>query len=931
MQEKEIAEGRIQRQGGRFEQAKSSFERALKLARAQNNRRSQVACLINIGLLSWNLGQVKESVGYYEEALSLSKELGLVEEQKTCAAAAKIYELYTEGKKLRDSKRHEESLRTFWEAIGLAREIKSPEHELKCLRQLSLNYSEGEEEFFKLNNLALEIAKVLNHRVEEGRCMNNIGLFYWKSNKFSKALEFLNEALLIFREAERIGSDASACLNNLGLVFRELGDYERALRYLKEALEIDIFLKDDLNIANDLNNIGEIIRNNQESSYKLDAYKYYEMCFDLARKKRNQKLQVYALNNMGFLHQLRLDFYKSIEYLEKAYEICSKNAECNEICNIYCNLGNAYLGAGDLGRAKNYYDMALELAISGRRDEVLWEVYFGLGKCMENMQQIRPALTYYRMSMDVIDSIRDNLALDLHRVGYFRDKFKVYESYLNLLFKSLSETHEEEEKWAFFYAVEKAKARTFIEGLKENEQTEKPENDEALRKLGEISKEISKSLSELTNPDFSEEKRPEIWRRLEEAEDQYIIYLNEIKSKDRENSSIPSLEIFSLESVKNELLDDQTAIVEFFLGEIQSYALLITKRDFVVTMMPGRTNIENSLKAYLKMVSTPSKKKFRGVLAAKRIYKELFGTFDRYFTPSIKHIIIVPDGILYYLPFEALIRERTGKDDGAIFLIETKKISYAPSISSLFFLMKKNHDSQKKKKLLAVGSPLYSVQSSKDSNKKKFEKYEETLRELYLNKGFDFSPLPFSKKEINYISRFFTKGSVDVCTEEGAKEEIIKTKPLSDYQILHFACHAFLDEKTPYRSALVLSLDNDSEEDGFLQVREIQNLKLEANLAILSACQTGKGKLENGEGVFGLPRAFFYAGALSTISTLWKVDDKATSEFMRHLYNFLAQGNDKAEALRLAKIKMIKSASSHPFFWAGFILNGDYKRELSFH
>jgi CHAT domain-containing protein len=133
-----------------------------------------------------------------------------------------------------------------------------------------------------------------------------------------------------------------------------------------------------------------------------------------------------------------------------------------------------------------------------------------------------------------------------------------------------------------------------------------------------------------------------------------------------------------------------------------------------------------------------------------------------------------------------------------------------------------------------------------------------------------------------------------------------------------------LDEQIPARSALVLTLDEDPNEDGFLQAREIASLELNADLVVLSACQTGKGRIENGEGVLGLPRSFFYAGARSTISSLWKIDDKSTSEIMPEFYRRLADGHNKAQSLRLAKLDMLYSRFAHPFYWGAFILNGNY-------
>jgi CHAT domain-containing protein len=236
--------------------------------------------------------------------------------------------------------------------------------------------------------------------------------------------------------------------------------------------------------------------------------------------------------------------------------------------------------------------------------------------------------------------------------------------------------------------------------------------------------------------------------------------------------------------------------------------------------------------------------------------------------------------------------------------------------------MEKGRRRLNRKTLLAVGDPDYLP--GPGSVLPGGRRYDNALRDIYLDEGFELSSLPHTQKEVSRVARCFPGGQVDILLDSQANEEGIKSRPLNEYRIIHFACHGFLDEMIPMRSALVLSLDDDSEEDGFLQAREIANLKLDAELVVLSACQTGKGRLENSEGVFGLPRMFFYAGARSIISSLWKINDKSTSEIMPEFYRHLAAGETKARSLRLAKLDMMKSRFSHPFYWAAFILNGDY-------
>jgi CHAT domain-containing protein len=422
-------------------------------------------------------------------------------------------------------------------------------------------------------------------------------------------------------------------------------------------------------------------------------------------------------------------------------------------------------------------------------------------------------------------------------------------------------------------------------------------------------------------PDLNEKEREKLLTRLEMEEEDYSNLLNRIRTQRLENFQFTSPNIVSSDNFRAQGLDNRTAVLEYYLGEKQSIGIFLDKRHLVIKALPPRIEIENSLRAYLKMLSTPPDGRFVGIQAAERIYHELVFPFEDHLCPPVEHLIIVPDGILYYLPFETLVKSDT-KTSEPKYLVELYDISYAPSVSSLAHLMEKERPRRYTKALLAVGNPVYISRGAKKTELG--EKCVDVLREIFLEDGFELSALPHSRKEIRQVARCFPKEKVDVLLDSQAREEVIKSKPLNEYQLIHFACHGFLDEKTPMRSALVLTLDDDVEEDGFLQAREISDLSLSAELVVLSACQTGKGRIENAEGVLGLPRTFFYAGARSTLSSLWKISDRSTSEIMPSFYRHLTAGNNKAKALRLAKLEMLRSAHSHPFYWAAFVLNGDY-------
>jgi CHAT domain-containing protein len=473
-----------------------------------------------------------------------------------------------------------------------------------------------------------------------------------------------------------------------------------------------------------------------------------------------------------------------------------------------------------------------------------------------------------------------------------------------------------------FGIVERAQARSFLEELGQAKRLpQNLEKHEYTNEQESLSRKISSTISELIRPNLGEAQREKLLSRLESEEDEYMNLLNRTKTETGEYSRPAFPQAIAVHRIQEQHLDEKSAILEYCLGEKRSFGILLTKNSLILKALPPRAEVEDSLRGFLKMLSTPPQRSFQGVPAARRIYGDLVYPFENALSESINHLIFIPDGILHYLPFDALVRNDTITAEPK-YLVELYDISYAPSVSSLAYLMQKERRGQHKKMLLAVGDPVYLSGNSKMFKGR--DRHEDALRDIYLNDGFELSSLPHSRREVLRVANCFPDDEVEVLLQSQAKEESIKSRLLEEYQIIHFACHGFLDEKTPMRSALILTMDDDSEEDGFLQVREISNLRLNADLVVLSACQTGKGRLENAEGVLGLPRTFFYAGARSTISSLWKINDKSTSEIMPDFYRFLATGLGKARSLRLAKLNMLKSRFSHPFYWAAFVLNGDY-------
>jgi CHAT domain-containing protein len=488
--------------------------------------------------------------------------------------------------------------------------------------------------------------------------------------------------------------------------------------------------------------------------------------------------------------------------------------------------------------------------------------------------------------------------------------------YYDLFLKTRSTAFEKE----IFSIAEKVKARSFVEYLERlSKRDSAPSSGQP--NLREEKLKISRLdiLKKLSSNGLDREKISQLEIQLRQIDDQTSV-MNSTLFLQTETGEILARPL-ALENIQEKLLKNDTALIEYILGNERSYLISISNASYKVTVLPSQDKIVDMLTGYLGYLEDPEIEPAIGIAAAKRLYRELFYPIESFIPKSVTNLIIVPDGLLYHLPFETLVSNH-GADSKPDYLANRYLISYAPSASAFFYLLKRSKPESYSKDLLAFGAPSYAKPGSpgnKDSRSP-----SRILLDLYEKSGFSLSPIPYSAKEVKEISKHFKPDKKDVYLKKEATEQTLKGLDLNNYRIVHFACHAFSDESYPLRSALVFSLDGGDEEDGFFQVLEMYKLRLNAELTVLSACQTGKGKNIQNEGVLGLPRVFFYMGSRSVISTLWSIDDKATSRFMGYFYEDYAKGIGKAQSLQSAKQRMMRTKYSHPFYWGAFILTGEY-------
>ena len=354
-------------------------------------------------------------------------------------------------------------------------------------------------------------------------------------------------------------------------------------------------------------------------------------------------------------------------------------------------------------------------------------------------------------------------------------------------------------------------------------------------------------------------------------------------------------------------LRQDEAILEYVLGDEASHVMVITKETFRVTALPKRAALKASAERLLSEIRSK-----------RQLAPALVRNFSSALLPSEilakRRLIVVPDGELHLLPFDVLLGP-IGKDLG-----ETHVVSYAPSSTSMHLLRSRPPNRAEMLPLLAVGGVGLKVG---DFNDRAARGTVRTSRGMFDPSGGKLPVLPETEKEILAIKATLGPRSVTL-TREAATEAAFKHQPLAKFRILHLAVHGLADTKFPERSALVLAPAPSEHEDGLLQVREIAGLRLNADLVVLSACDTSVGRLEGQEGMANLVRAFLAAGARNVVSALWEVDDTYGSATMKRFYTHLANGIDPADALARAKreLRQRYGTGIGPFYWAPFLAVG---------
>jgi CHAT domain-containing protein len=576
-------------------------------------------------------------------------------------------------------------------------------------------------------------------------------------------------------------------------------------------------------------------------------------------------------------------------------------------------LGEISLGRGEGPVARAAYAEALRDAEAAGSEELAFRALCGLGRAAEKRQQPAEALGYYERAIQSVKRLRNALPVRIYQEGFFEDKFEAYDAAVSLLYRLHREQPAEGFDRRALRYVEEWKAGGFLESLRRLRADLKAGlTDESRRSEESASRAISRIQARLED-DALPPSEIEGWSvKLVQAEKDFNNVLSQIRREKARGVAPP--EARPEERLETRMAPD-TAVFIYTCGEEETYAFALAAGGLRFVRIGRTRELRPLVENYLAFLQLDPGRGFKGAAGGRRLCRLLLSPLLDNIGRGVTKLVIIPDGALCYLPFEALVVDEGG--DGAPpsrasggrarFLSEDFEVAYAPSLSCLMGVSTMKTGGAAKLDLLGVADEEARV-----------------IRGLAPNLSYRFPRLSYASEEVREIARSFDPRRSKLLIDAEAQETAFKRLPLSDYRIIHLATHGFFNDERWWRSALLLRRTPALDDDGLLQPLELCRLDLDADLVVLSACRTGTGRFSRGEGILGLSGAIMAAGARSVISSLWTVNDKSTAALMTRLYRYLEEGKTKAGALRQAKLEMLGTAYAHPFFWASFILSGDY-------
>ena len=899
--------GRIYNEFGDKKKAIEVFSQALPLHRSINDRSGELFTVSLMAAAYQYMGDMQKALSLYDEATTIAKEVG------DFAKAATILN----------------NVCALYDSVG--------------------NYKQA----FDYCNRALTVRRDLKDRLGEAVTISNLGNVYASFGDFQQALDLYNQSEAIYRSIGNRSGQGIA-FNNIGWLHATIGDYEKAIDFYNKGIEIFTADDDQYRLGNVLNNLA--------ASYSLlgDYKKALELnlkVLPLRRAVNNIDGAGVTLHNIANAYAHLNERQKALDTYNEALAIL-RDGNPRQLTAALRNLGSLYVDLGEQPKAIDAFNEALKIArsIGDRASEAA--ALAKLARLEADRGNLPEAKRLTETTLTSVESLRVNLKSQQMRAAFFASVRDYHELYIEILMRLHQQYPTEGYAASALQASENARARSLLELLMEADAQIRQGVDPALvereQKIRQAISAKAELQMRLLSDKHNKEDGAKVGKELDALADEYEAVQTKIRQTSPRYAALTQPSPLSLKDIQSRILDDNTLLLEYGLGEKKSYLWVAGPTSITSFELPGRADVESAARRVYDLITADQsvqnesiEERRKRLAKADAEYPEAVARLSRMLLgPAVaelknKRLIIVADGVLQYVPFAALVEPRNVEPPlttAQTPLIVNHEIVTLPSASVLDVLRQESTHRLPASKMIAVfADPVFdsgdarlamnnhsgSAQAASPSARSEIKRSAEEAGLA------GFPRLRFSRDEADQIMKLAPRNKSFEALDFAATRAAATSEDLQNYRIVHFATHGIINSRHAELSGIVLSLvDQDGKpQNGFLRLYDIYNLNLKADMVVLSACQTALGREIKGEGLIGLTRAFMYGGASRVVASLWQTDDRATAVLMDRFYDaLLTKRLSGAAALRSAQISMWQDQRwREPRYWAAFTLQGEWK------
>lgn len=896
---------------GNYEKAMALSEQALGVHKELQNKELISRTLENIATIHYRRSEYDQSIDYFLQALAIAREIG--NKDLTQIILSNLSPVYWVKRDF------DKAMETSEEAEKIAEELGDEESVAIILGNRAIIYGERGDYVRELNVKlrALAMFQKTGNQQHEANCYQNLGGSYIAIGNYGKAQDAYQKSLDL---AEKIGDKPlmGVVLTNMAELHLEMGSYDIASDDAQRSLKVMREVGEQREVASALEMLGMIYTATGDYSAALKTFKEV---LSMGEDLKDQSKIASSKYQIGVIHSKLGNYDQALSNYAKALSLWESAEIKPQIGKCYMMIGSAHYSKKEMAQASDAIAKSIELLKETGSQDLLWRAYYEKSLIERDSGNIAEAIPLMKQAVDVLDQVRAQVFLPEQKWMFLEDRLDVYEDLVRLLINSQNIAE------AFDYA-QKSKARAFLDLLSEAhidpQQNLSNENYEQKKRLQAETMSLNQSIKdEYENEKLNRNAIVKLQRERNRLDDEYQNLMLKIRQENPRYAGLQYPEPLKLADAQK-LIDKDSVLMEYFVGKKESVCFVVTSGDSKAFSLPNEKNLNEQIRLLNEAIQKPDPVwettggMYRQYAStAQLLYKKLLEPAGT--SLQRKRIIIAPDGMLGYLPFESLLTsggDFKQIDFSRLSYVGLKyEIQYVPSISVLAAIEQNrvSNIADHRKAFIAFADPLSQLGLPKN-----ISGFDRSLRDG----STSLEQLPYAKAEVEEISKLYPKASTTLLIGKDATEENAKQLDLQDYRIVHFASHGLIDEEHPQFSSLILN--SGGKEDGYLTMREVFDLKLNADLVVLSACKSGLGQRIRGEGVTGLSRSFFGAGASSVLVSLWNVYDRSTSDFMSSFYDQMEESKlNKTAALKAARRKMILSKKySHPYYWSPFILIG---------